>query len=376
MISPETFEIFLTVPPGLESVLVAELREKRFANPQITTGGVTIDGSWPDVWRANFEIRGASRILARVGQFRVVHLAQLDKKARAIAWGDVLRKDVSVKVEASARRSKLYHAGAIAQRIETAISEEFGAAISKDASIRVLARIDDNICTISVDTSGELLHRRGFKEDVAKAPMRETLAALFLRQCGYSGEEPVYDPMCGSGTFVIEAAEIAARLNPGRERDFAFEHLAGFDPAAWAAMRAESEANSPNFRFYGSDKDVGAIRASAANAERAGVAEITSFEKKSAAEIEPPDGSPGLVIVNPPYGARIGNLKALYGVYHELGQSLRAQFSGWRVGLLTSEDKLARATRLPFGKPSRSIDHGGIKIRLYQAKIATSAGNN
>jgi len=367
----DLFEIFLTAPPGLEPALADELNDKQFANSKITQGGVTIEGGWPDVWRANLEIRGASRILARIAQFRVVHLAQLDKHSRAVDWKRVLRSDVPVRVDASARRSKLYHAGAIAQRIETAIVEELGAPVSKDAEVRVLARIDDNVCTISVDTSGELLHRRGFKEAVAKAPMRETLAALFLRECGFKGDEPVYDPMCGSGTFVIEAAEIAAGLHPGRARNFAFEHLAGFDPAAWQGLRTGNAASEPGLSFYGSDKDAGAIGASEANAERAGVAGIASFQQKSVSDIDAPVGPPGLLIVNPPYGARIGNLKALYGVYHAMGQSLRGRFAGWRIGLITSEDKLARATRLPFGKPSRTIDHGGIKVRLYQAKITS-----
>jgi len=363
------FEIFLTVPPGLEPVLADEMRMKGFATLQIVAGGVTIEGTWPEVWRANLEIRGASRVLARIAQFRAVHLAQLDKRARAIDWENTLRRDVPVKVDASARRSKLYHAGAIAQRIETAITETFGAPVSKEADIRVLARIDDNVCTISVDTSGDLLHRRGFKKAVATAPMRENLAALFLRQCGYTGSEPVYDPMCGSGTFVIEAAEIAAGLYPGRSRRFAFEELAGFDAEAWQALKAEAPLLTPSVRMLGSDRDAGAIRASEANAERAGVTALTGFQIQDVANIAPPEGPPGLVIVNPPYGARIGNLKALYSVYHALGQSLRQRFSGWRVGLITSEDKLARATRLPFGAPSRPVDHGGIKVRLYQAKI-------
>lgn len=362
------FEIFLTVPPGLEPVLADEMREKKFSFPKVVPGGVTIEGGWPEVWRANLEIRGASRVLARLAQFRVVHLAQLDKKARAIDWGNTLRRDVPVRVDAAARRSKLYHAGAIAQRIETAITEAFGAPVSKEAELRILARIDDNVCTISVDTSGELLHRRGFKEAVAKAPMRENLAALFLRQCGYSGNEPVHDPMCGSGTFVIEAAEMAAGLFPGRSRGFAFEQLAGFDAEIWHALKTGAPLPTPSLRFSGSDRDAGAVRASAANAERAGVSALTGFQIQDVADTLPPDGPPGLVIVNPPYGARIGNLKALYGVYHALGQSLRERFSGWRVGLITSEDRLARATRLPFSAPSRPVDHGGIKIRLYQTR--------
>src|SRR5690606_3140925 len=132
-------------------------------------------------------------------------------------------------------------------------------------------------CTIAVDTSGEPLHKRGFKEAVSKAPMRETLASLFLRQCGFDGTHTVVDPMCGSGTFVIESAEMAAGLNPGRSRHFAFEQLATFDKAAWQRMRETGTVTRPAVRFYGSDRDAGAISMSRANAERAGVAEFTEF---------------------------------------------------------------------------------------------------
>jgi len=362
-------ELFVAAPPGLEDEVAREAREAGFAGVGTTNGGVTLTGGWPDVWRANLELRCASRVLVRIGTFRVVHLAQLDKLSRKLPWAEFLRPDVPVKVDAVCRRSKLYHAGAVAQRIGTAIHEELAAPVSNDASVRVFVRVEDNICTVSVDTSGELLHKRGFKEAVAKAPLRETLAALFLRSCGYRSSEPVLDPMCGSGTFIVEAAEMAAGLKPGRARQFAFEQLAGFDPKSWKAMKMAPDTARLPFRFYGSDRDNGAIRASMANAKRAGIAEYVTFSKTDIGDIAPPDGPPGLVIVNPPYGARIGNLKALYGVYHTLGQSLRDRFSGWRVGLITSEDKLARATRLPFGRPGRPVDHGGIKIRLYQTKL-------
>lgn len=365
------FEIFLVAPPGLESVLCEEAREKGFAQPAAVPGGVTIRGGWPEIWRANLDLRGAGRVLARIGAFRAFHLAQLDKRARKFPWGDVLRRDVPVRVEVTCKRSKIYHAGAAAQRIERAIREELGAPISAEAEVRIKVRIDDNLCTISVDTSGEALHKRGHKEAVGKAPMRETLAALFLRQCGFDGTEPVVDPMCGSGTFVIEAAEIAAGLRPGRSRRFAFERLAGFDPEAWDQMREAGQPLRPSARFYGSDRDAGAIRASRANAERAGVAAFVEFRLQAVGDLVPPEGPPGLVIVNPPYGARIGNKKLLYALYGTLGQRLRDGFRGWRVGLLTSEVSLAKATGLPFAPPGPPVAHGGLKIRLFQTAPLT-----
>ncbi|SEQ75251.1 THUMP domain-containing class I SAM-dependent RNA methyltransferase [Thalassovita taeanensis] len=361
-----TFDIFLVTAPGLEQALCQEAQEKGFAAPTPEVGGVTVQGGWPEVWRAHLELRGAARILARIGSFRVMHLAQLDKRARKFPWADVLRKDVPVKVEVTCKASRIYHAGAATQRIETAIRESLGAPIAADAEVRLKVRIADDLCTISVDCSGDSLHKRGHKEAIGKAPMRENLAALFLRQCGYTGTEPVVDPMCGSGTFVIEAAEIAAGLNPGRSRHFAFEQLASFDDTAWQAMRGAQAPVVPTARFYGSDRDAGAIRMSRANAERAGVSEFTDFQCHSVSDLKRPDGPPGLVIVNPPYGARIGDRKLLYSVYGALGKTLLAGFRGWRVGMVTSDAALAKASGLPFVPPGPPVAHGGLRVTLFQ----------
>lgn len=360
------FEIFLSVAPGLEAALCAEVAAHGFKGARSVVGGVGVRGRWPDVWRANIELRGVSHVLARIASFPVVHLSQLDKRARKVAWGTVLRRDVPFRVEASCKASRIYHSGAAAQRIERAITETLGASSSADAAVVIKARIENNQCTISVETSGDPLHKRGFKEAVAKAPMRETMAALFLRQCGYDGKEPVLDPMCGSGTFVIEAAEIAAGLQPGRARRFAFEHLATFDAAAFDRMRTPATRPEPPFHFYGSDRDAGAIRMSRTNAERAGVADTTEFQQASIEELARPDTVTGLVIVNPPYGDRIGDRKRVISLYRALGEVLRSRFSGWRVGVVTNDRSLAEATGLSFLPQLPPVLHGGLRIALYR----------
>ncbi len=368
----QDFEIFLACAPGLEPVLAEEVRGKGFKQPKVVPGGVITRGGWPEVWRANLWLRGAGRVLARFASFRVVHLAQLDDRARRIPWGTVLRADMPFRVEASCAGSRIYHSGAAEQRIATAIRETLGAPEAPeapeapDAAVVIRARIEKDLCTISIDTSGELLHKRGYKEAVNAAPLRETMAALFLRQCGYDGQEPVLDPMCGSGTFVIEAAEIAARLNPGRQRAFAFESLATFDAAAWQRMRAVASARIPAARFFGSDRDAGAIAMSRANAGRAGVADYTEFRQAPISDIAPPPGPPGLVIVNPPYGNRLGDGKPLLPLYSALGQVLRSRFAGWRVGLLTTEPTLAYATGLPFLPNTAPVPHGGLRVSLFR----------
>jgi len=365
-VSPDEFEIFLVATPGLEEALCAEARGKGFKQATVVPGGVTVKGGWPEVWRANFEIRGATRVLARIGAFRAMHLAQLDKRARKFPWGEYLRADVPVKVEATCRASRIYHSGAAAQRIKTAIRAELGAPVSAEAPLVVKVRIEDDLCTISIDTSGESLHKRGHKQEIGKAPMRETMASLFLRACGFDGQEPVLDPMCGSGTFVIEAAEIAMGLKPGRSREFPFQLLKSFDEKAWQRMRESGAPVVPLSRFYGSDHDAGAVRMSKANAERAGVAAYTELQQLDIREIAPPEGHPGLVIVNPPYGARIGDKKPLLDLHTALGEVLLSRFSGWRVGLITSDAALAKATGLPFAPPSEPVAHGGLSVQLFQ----------
>lgn len=359
------FEIFLATAPGLEAVLRDEVVALRFRAAKQVPGGVTVKGNWRDAWRANLEVRGANKVLARIDAFRAAHLDLLEQRARRVAWGNVLRPDVPFRVEATCKTSKIYHSVAAAQRIEKAIRAELGATAAPDASVTIMARIEDDLCTISVDTSGELLHKRGFKVAVNKAPMRETMAALFLRQCGYTGTEPVVDPMCGSGTFVIEAAEIAADLKPGRERPFAFEQLATYDTAVWAEMRAAAPQVTTALRFFGSDRDAGAIEMSRANASRAGVADITEFKQHAVSDLLPPPGPPGLVIVNPPFGDRIGDKSKLQALYRAMGGTLLAKFSGWRVGLISNEVTLARATGLPFKPPGAPVANGGLRITLY-----------
>lgn len=366
MTGSDRFEIFLAAQPGLEAVLADEAREAGFAPVTVLPGGVSCMGQWPDVWRANLVLRGAGRVLARIGSFRAFHLAQLDKRARKFDWAAHLRPDVPLRVEVTCRKSKIYHAGAATQRIARAITETLGAPVRDEAALRLMARIEDDLVTFSLDTSGEPLHRRGYKEAVGKAPLRETLAALFLRQCGFDGREPVLDPMCGSGSFVIEAAEIVAGLLPGRARRFAFEDLAGFDARAWQALREARAPRATSLRFFGFDRDAGAVRGATENAGRAGLGALAQFTCQPISALRRPEGPPGLVMVNPPYGARIGERKLLFGLYASLGEVLLREMRDWRVGIVSSDAGLVKATGLPFLPPGPPVAHGGLKVTLWR----------
>lgn len=365
----DRFEILAICAPGQESALCDELTQQGFANPTAIAGGATVMGGWADVWRANLNLRGAARILARLGSFPAAHLAQLDKRAHRVPWADILPQGAQVRVEASCHKSKIYHQKAAAQRVETALKDCIGAQIDPEAALCIKLRIDQDICTLSIDTSGEALHKRGIKQAVGKAPMRENMAALILRSCGYTAGEALYDPMCGSGTFVLEAAEISAGLQPGRARRFAFEGVRGFDANAFAALRASAPAGDrPAPVFFGSDRDGGAIKSSHANADRAGVADLCQFTCASVSDIVAPDVPPGLVVINPPYGMRIGERRPLFALYGTMGRVLRERFRGWRVGLVCPDAGLIRAMELPFLPQPQQIMHGGIRLGLYQTK--------
>ncbi|MEM6609198.1 MAG: class I SAM-dependent RNA methyltransferase [Pseudomonadota bacterium] len=355
-------EMFAIAAPGQEAELAHEAVSKGF-DAEAIQGGVALRGGWDEAWRANLELRGASRILARIAQFRAVHMAQLDKRSRRTDWAALLPPGAAIKVDAACRKSRIYHNKGAAERLDRAIRDALGA-VREGPLFGLRLRIEDDLATISLDTSGEPLHRRGAKAWVGKAPIRENLAAMFLAACGYDGREPVVDPMCGSGTFVLEAAEIAADLQPGRARSFAFEHLAGFDAAGFAAMKRDG--TQPAFRFFGYDRDPGAVEGATANAARSGVDGWASFAQQTVAELRPPEGPPGLVITNPPYGARIGNRQMLFGLYGKLGQVLSSRFSGWRVGIVTSDGGLAKATGLDLA-PGAPVDHSGTSVRLWQS---------
>ncbi len=175
--------------------------------------------------------------------------------------------------------------------------------------------------------------------------------------------------MFGSGTFVIEATEIAKGVKPGRSRNFSFEKLKNFDPPKWAELKSAVFEKKPEAMFYGFDRDAGAIQRANANAERSGISSITTFSKQSISSLKHPDQESGLVIVNPPYGIRIGDEKKLLSLYQSLGNKLSSEFKGWRFGLVTNSHRLATATGLSFDATVTSFSHGGIKVRLYTASL-------
>jgi putative N6-adenine-specific DNA methylase len=305
-----------------------------------------------------------------------------------------------VRLRVTCRKSRLYHSDAVAERIMSVIAGSAGRVIEgggdgfndeqddadnakgaeradENDEVRAgggaegqaqlfIVRIVHDEVEISADSSGELLHRRGYRKEVAKAPLRETLAAAMVLASGWKRGEPLLDPMCGSGTIPIEAALIARGIAPGLERKFQFMNWPAFDELGWNEIRerAKGSANHSVEKIRGSDRDAGAIEAAARNAERAGVADTIGFSVEAVssaiAALDDVATGAGWILTNPPYGIRMGDSDDLRNLYAKLGSALKTR-SGWRVGILTSDAVLVRQTRLPL-VPRFKSSNGGIPV--------------
>ncbi len=377
-------DCFAITAPDLESVCANELRALGL-RPKVETGGVTWSGPVDTIATANLWLRTASRVIVRVAEFRVTAFHELERRANRIEWERFVAPGAAVEFRVTCRKSKLYHSDAVAERLMTAVDKRVPGArstsgaqadddeIAHDAQLFVV-RIFHDVCTVSVDTSGELLHRRGYRQEVGKAPLRETLAAAMLLESGWNGSTALLDPMCGSGTIPIEAARIARRMAPGRGRSFAFWSWPSIDETMYGPIREralEQELDASPVRIEGTDRDEGAIAAAKANADRANVADDIAFDARAISAMSAAD-PPGLVATNPPYGVRVGETDALRNLYARFGDVLRERRSGWSVAILAADPNLLRQTRLSLSDRLETRN-GGISVRLSVGHIGSSS---
>jgi putative N6-adenine-specific DNA methylase len=269
----------------------------------------------------------------------------------------------------------------VAERVAGAIEDRLGRPVEPqveqtddergtDSSTQlIIVRLVHDQCTLSVDSSGALLHRRGYRLATAKAPLRETLAAGVLMASGWDLAAPLLDPFCGSGTICIEAALMARGLAPGRARRFNFMDWTGFNASLWQSLLAQAGATSTSARprLLASDRNAGAIQAARANADRAGVAHDIEFVTRAISAIEPPP-TPGWIITNPPYGVRVSQNTDLRNLYARFGQVVRARCTGWHLAMLCDRMQLARQTGLDFDR-GLPLMNGGLKVKLLRARL-------
>jgi putative N6-adenine-specific DNA methylase len=373
-------QCFAITAPGLESLAEAELKELSI-RCRAVPGGVEWSGSESSVAMANLWSRIASRVVVRIGEFSARSFFELERHANKVEWQKYLAATTAVQFRVTAKKSKLYHTGAIAQRLQEAIARQLKRDVSiagtgdddeadVDAQIFIV-RVERDQFTISADSSGALLHRRGYRQAVAKAPLRETLAAAMLRGAGWTPKTPLVDPMCGSGTIAIEAAMMARKIPPGIDRKFAFLGWPGADVARWTSLvshaRSQILGRSPA-TIAASDRDAGAIQAAASNAERAGVSGDIQFEVQPVSAAKPVGAGPGLMITNPPYGERVGDSKAIRNLYAQVGNMARAKFHGWDLAMLSANKALDAQTQVDFEEKFRTTN-GGIPVRLVVGLI-------
>ena len=338
------------VTPGLEAVCATELRSLG-ARDVTPMAGVVVFHADPRALQAcAVGVRTATRLLGVVAKGSARSFAQLDRMVREAPWADYLPPDVPVSLHVSCRHSRLYHQGAVADRVAAAMGRQVS-----PGGVGVWVRVNNDRASLCVDGSGDRLHQRGYRIDTGPAPLRETLAAGVLLLGGYDGTEPLLDPMCGSGTFPIEGALIASGLAPGRNRDHAM--------ARWPCMandwRAPANVHRPVdcSHIVGSDASTVAVADAARNAQRAGVS--VAFSMANAANAVAPHGPPGLVVANPPYGAR---LQGLASAFSEL-EALLGRLNGWRSLVLYPAD-----ARQPQGWESlATLNNGGIRVRVLSS---------
>jgi putative N6-adenine-specific DNA methylase len=342
------------------------------------------------VARANLWLRTASRVLVRVAEFSASAFFELELAARRLAWDRFLTPGSTVRFRVTCKKSKLYHSDAVAQRLADAVTrrvpgvkvvtsksaDESGdeAAGDTDQEQLFVVRLFHDVCTVSADTSGALLHRRGYRQQLAKAPLRETIAAAMLLGAGWPGDAPLVDPMCGSGTIAIEAAWIARRIAPGRGREFTFQTWPEFDSGMWARLVGEARSGELPLAaapIAASDRDAGAIDAARANAARAGVESDVMFRVAPISALEPPRGD-GWLVSNPPYGVRVGERDRLRDLYAQLGNVARAKLGGWTVGFLVADRRLESQIGLEL-RESFATRNGGIPVRMMVGAVTETA---
>lgn len=452
------YDCFAIAAPGLETLVAHELTTLGVAAAKAVPGGVEFTADAAHLASVQLRTRTASRVIVRLAQFRATAFHELERAARQVEWGRVLPPGATFRMRVTCKKSRLYHSDAVAERVAAAIvrsvkgatfeqgvqpdddrdepadvigdlnpatkhaSLSAANAISKGVAKAVakavaksvakssgpgpeptglpaqlfVVRFDHDECTISADASGDLLHRRGYRLAVGRAPLRETLAAAMLIGAEWDAATPLVDPMCGSGTIPIEAAMIARRIAPGLARPFAAERWPETPADAWPdarlAAKREILPKAPA-AIVGVDRDEGAIANALANAKRMGVLGDVEFRCAALSALEVPDarveaarsqapagsapaGAPrGLLIANPPYGVRVGDSKPLRDLFARFGQVAREKCDGWRVAVLSADRALDAQTKLPFTQVF-ATSNGGIAVRLVAADVgAARAGS-
>lgn len=391
-------QAFAIAAPGLAPLVAAELESLGVQVQGVEPAGVAFEATPLMLFRVNCWSRLATRVIVRLDTFEARDFATLEKFARRVPWGDVLTAGDSAEIAVTCRKSRLYHSDAVAQRIARAIEKMVPGARAEQADARdddgdgidtnvdkavngqrvqrILVRFDRDVCTISADSSGELLHRRGWRLDSGKAPLRETLAAALIAASDWPGDVPLVDPMCGAGTIAIEASLRARNIAPGLSRSYSCESWPGI-PASIAsderaaARAAQRDAAAP---IVAADRDAGAIEATRTNAERAGVLDGITILHQPLSDTDVSSlGARGWIVTNPPYGVRTGDPHTLPALWGRLGALVRSAGPGWTLAAVVPDPAFAKELRLPLDRVVMTTT-GGRQVAFMRSRTPRGTG--
>ena len=378
MSSSRSEAFFASCPRGLEELLLQELSSFGGKELKQTPGGIAFSGTWEICYRANLWSRIASRILWRVADFPYKNENDLYAAAKAVDWPQYFAVRKKIRVNVTAQKSPLKSLEFATLKVKDAVCDRFrdklGSRPDVDRAapdVRIHVFLEEAKGVLYLDTSGEALFKRGWRMDIADAPLRENLAAGILMLTGWKFDQPLLDPMCGGGTLLSEAAAMARGRAPGAKRAFAFEKLEIFDGKLWERIKSERTVAPVEPRLYGSDTDPEALKAARRNLGAAGVERWVKLEQADVLERAAPEPS-GVMVANPPYGERIGSPEELAALYPKLGDALKKKFAGWNCFFFTADQRMAKLIRL---QPSRRTPlwNGAIECRLYEFRIVSGS---
>jgi putative N6-adenine-specific DNA methylase len=368
---------FATCPRGLELLLAAELQRLKAETIHAVGGGVQFSGDFPLCYRTNLESRIASRVLWQVATSRYRNEDDIYRIAYALPWNNWFEPNATLRVDVSAIQCPLTSLNFVTLKIKDAVCDKIRrlsgrrpGVDTRQPDIPIQGHLTDREFSLYLDTTGDPLFKRGQRIVAGDAPLRENLAAGILRLAGWSPGIALLDPMCGSGTILLEAAHMALDIAPGSGRHFAFEKLTNFDSRRWRELLQQSTARQKPkvpLSIYGSDLSGAAIKAARTNLAAAGLERLISLKQANVLEITAP-AKEGIIVTNPPYGVRIGEQQQLAEFYPKLGDVLKNKFAGWRAYLLSADMRLPKLIRLAASKRT-PLFNGALECRLFEYKM-------
>ena len=376
-----TRSYFIACPPGFESLCAKELTAipLNVQHASVIPGGVEFKGRLDDCYLANLNLRTANRILLRLHAFKASNFKHLEKRLAEIPWELYLPHHSTLKIRATVKHCRLYHTGAIEKHFGESIANGLAQTEIKDGDgpdlespQQIFVRGIDDRFTVSIDSSGDNLYKRGLKKHAGTAPLRETLAAASLLLAGYSGKEPLVDPMCGAGTYSLEAALMVKKIPPGWFREFAFMQWPAYRPKRFGYLKRQFEdyfVQPEKPLIFASDKDPLACRQLEQCTQQFGLSDTVSINNADFFELVPRDftDQPGLVTINPPYGRRMGTRQESTELFQAICEKLARDYKGWKLVLIAPIKLLEK--KVPFKLKTYPLFHGGLILKLMVGKI-------